>query len=89
MLNEFFYFCKSKVIFDLLKIAWRNHRSDKEFFNFFRSTVVHIIIYIFGNFTLLYTDNDVTIFINTIMNGNYIFFNLKCHIININSIVLA
>ena len=31
------------------------------------------IVYTFLE-TLLYTDNDVTVFINTIMNGNYIIF---------------
>ena len=48
------------------------------------------IAQLYIHFLKLYTDNEVTVFIATIMNGNYIiFFYLKCLFININSIVLA
>ena len=61
----------------------------QHFKNYFPTAAVFYCIYIFRNYTILYTDNDVTIFVNTIMNGNYIFLNIKCRFININSIVLA
>ena len=56
--------------------------------NFFQSILVHIMIYIFRNFTLPYNDNDDTVFLNTIMNGNYIYFKSKMSLYLLTLIVL-